>query len=216
MASVFDKYGVPTADGTIEAPVQPKLQYRFKIAFTNFGGLSDSFSLTKNVINTTIPNFSQEEVPIDSYVSKYYVIGKHTWAELSVTLRNDASNTVVGIIQQQLDNQHNAFTQSHAPSAGAVKFNAKILYLDGSNGEDVDILEGWHVTGCWLSNVEWGSLDYTTSEPSQITLTIRPDSAFHIVDSSSLGDEESVNFSNSSASSEGDFEASTDDNFSAT
>ncbi|ASV44462.1 hypothetical protein PBI_SCTP2_447 [Salicola phage SCTP-2] len=203
MSSVYDKYGVPTADGALEAPIQPKLSYRFKVAFVGFGGLTDTFGLTKNVVSAAIPNFEQEPQEIDSYVSRYYVFGKHTFGTFNVTLRNDANNTVANIVQAQLDSQHNAFEQSNAPNAGAVKFNTKILMLDGSNGEDVQILEGWHMTGCWLSSVEWGELNYSEGSPVQISLTIRPDNSFHIVDQELMGDEESVSFTNSTAATEG-------------
>lgn len=203
MASVFDKYGVPTADGALEAPIQPKLSYRYKVAFVGFGGLTDTFALTKNVVTADIPNFSQEPQVIDSYVSRYYVFGKHEFETFNVTLRNDANNTVANMVQAQLDSQHNTFEQSNAPNAGAVKFNTKILMLDGSNGEDVQILEGWHITGCWLSNVTWGELNYAEGTPVQISLTIRPDNAFHIVDQGALGDEQSADFTNSTAATEG-------------
>lgn len=222
MASVFDKYGVPNDNSQMESQIQPKLQYRFKIEFDGMGGVTDTFAATKNVIDVTIPNFTQDEVTIDSYVSRYYVAGKHTLGTFTVNLRNDANNTVGGLIQAQLDRQHNAFHQSHAPSAGAIKFNTKIMMLNGSNGDadwpqgggsGAEIIEAWFITGCWLSSVEWGSLSYATSDPVQIALTLRPDNVFHITNA--MGSSQDVSYTNSTALESFEFQDAVDGNNSA-
>jgi len=222
MASVFDKYGVPNDNSQMESQIQPKLQYRFKIEFDGMGGVTDTFAATKNVVDVTIPTFEQEAVQLDSYVSRYYVAGKHTLGTFNVNLRNDANNTVSGLIQAQLDRQHNAFHQSHAPSAGAIKFNTKIMMLNGSNGDadwpqgggsGAEIIEAWFITGCWLTNVEWGSLNYGTSDPVQIALTLRPDNVFHITNA--MGSSQDVSYTNSTALESFEFQDAVDGNNSA-
>jgi hypothetical protein len=116
-------------------------------------------------------------------VSRYYVIGKHTIGTLSIELRNDASNTVASLVQQQLDRQYNAESQSHAASAGSVKFIVKLMYLDGTNnlGKSPKVLEGFVYTGCWLQDVNFGQLSYSSSDPVMISLTIQPDNFYHVV-----------------------------------
>ena len=222
MASVFDKYGVPNDNSQMEAQIQPKLQYRFKIEFDGMGGVTDTFAATKNVIDVTVPSFQQEPITIDSYVSRYYVTGKHTIGNFNVNLRNDANNTVSGLIQAQLDRQHNSFHQSHAPSAGAIKFNTKIMMLNGSNGDaewpqgggsGAEIIEAWFITGCWLENIEWGSLGYANSEAVQIALTIRPDNVFHITNS--MGSSQDVSYTNSTALESFEFQDAAEGNNSA-
>lgn len=222
MASVFDKYGVPNDNSQMESQIQPKLQYRFKIEFDGMGGVTDTFAATKNVVDVTIPTFEQEPVQIDSYVSRYYVAGKHTLGTFNVNLRNDANNTVSGLIQAQLDRQHNAFHQSHAPTAGAIKFNTKIMMLNGSNGDaewpqgggsGAEIMEAWFITGCWITNVEWGSLNYGTSDPVQIALTLRPDNVFHITNA--MGTSQDVSYTNSTALESFEFQDTVDGNNSA-
>lgn len=186
-----DKFsiGANNQSEVADASMQPKLGYRFKVTFVNFGGVSASSStttLTAYVTTVTPPNFSQDEVVIDAYVSRYYVIGKHTIGDLSIELRNDASNVVASSVQKQIDLQYNATEQSHAPSAGSVKFEVKIFYLDGANnagGGSIapGVLEGFVCTGCWLKDVQWGQLNYAQSESVLISLTIRPDNFYHIL-----------------------------------
>lgn len=222
MASVFDKYGVPNDSGSMESQIQPKLQYRFKIEFDGMGGVTDTFAATKNVIDVSVPNFTQEPVVIDSYVSRYYVAGKHTIGSFTVNLRNDANNTVAGLVQSQLDRQHNAFHQSHSPSSGAIKFNTKIMMLNGSNGDaewangggsGAEIIEAWYITGCWLESVEWGALNYTSNEPVNIAMTVRPDNVFHIT--SAMGSSQDVSYTNSTALDSYEFQDAADGNNSA-
>ena len=65
----------------------------------------------------------------------------------------------------------------------------KIQTLDGSNGagaqgEDGEhVLDTWEVVGCYLPSVQYGDLNYSSSEMVQITMTVRYDNASHTVGS---------------------------------
>lgn len=190
--STFNKYGVPDENGNHATAVQPKQSYRFKVILIGVGspalgsaGVSQ-FELTKNVVDINLPTFNQQEHEIDSYVSKYYIQGRHNWDTTTMTLRNDFDNNVARIVQSQLDQQYNAYHHSHAAAAGRNKFQTKILLLDGQNreGEEPTFLEGWHLTGCWFSNINWGQVQYSNGDPIQISTTIRFDNAFHYFEQS--------------------------------
>lgn len=195
--SSFNKYGYQD-DSNTNGAIQPKLGYRFKVELVGFGNNTSSADLTNNVISVTPADFSQEEVMIDTYVSRYYVIGKHTIGDVSLELRNDANSNVARIIQQQLDRQFHAERQAHAANAGDVKFEMRILYLDGTNsGSGAEILEGYLITGCWIKQNTASQLQTTSSDPSTFSLTIRPDNVFHIV--KNVGNQsEQVNIGNAS------------------
>lgn len=183
----YNKYGVPDDNGNMAAAIMPKLSYRFKVIFIGLGSPSlggsgiSQLELTKNVVDVNLPEFSQEATVIDSYVSKYYVQGKHTWGSTSLNLRNDFEGNVSQLIQSQQDQQYNAYHQSHAAASGRNKFQMKILMLDGENreGEAPTILEGWHLTGCFFESVNWGQVQYSSSDAVQIACTVRFDNAFH-------------------------------------
>lgn len=163
---------------------QPKLGYRFAVSFGSLGGLTTSSTLTGYVNSFTPASFSQESVPIDAYVSRYYVVGKHTIGQLTVELRNDISNNVVTSIQKQIDLQYNSNDQTHARNAGDVKFITKLFYLDGSRSATSDkavIIESFVYTGCWITDVQFGQLSYSDSNPVTISVTIQPDDMYHIV-----------------------------------
>jgi hypothetical protein len=44
-----------------------------------------------------------------------------------------------------------------------------------------NVLEAWELDGCFLSQVDWGSMDYKSNDPVQIALTIRFDNAIQTV-----------------------------------
>lgn len=178
-----DKFNIGGTDGAVTT-LQPKLGYRFKVEFVGLGGGNDDTkALTGFVTSVTPPDFTQDEVVIDAYVSKFYVIGRHTIGDLTLELRNDINGHVARALQAQKDAQYNANHQSHAATAGEVKFAVKIFYLDGQNGDETapKSYEGFVLTGCWIKSINWGQLQYSSSEPVQISVTIRPDNMYHVI-----------------------------------
>ena len=60
--------------------------------------------------------------------------------------------------------------------------------LDGGNGADtVNVLETYELYGCYLDNVQYGTMAYATSDPVQITMSIRYDNAIQTPRGSGVG-----------------------------
>lgn len=176
MAITTNKFGVPV-NGARFGILQPKLKYRFRVEFTNFGPIgAQVIELTRNVMSVTRPKVSHEEVPIHSYNSVAYIQGKHTWEAIQLTLRDDISNQVSGLVGQQVQKQMNHFEQTSSNTGSNYKFNTTIDIL---NGDDDSQIETWSLEGCFLQNVDYSDADYSTSEPVQVLLTIKYDNAIH-------------------------------------
>ena len=65
-----------------------------------------------------------------------------------------------------------------------------MFYLDGSRSATSDkavIIESFVYTGCWITDVQFGQLSYSDSNPVSISVTIQPDDMFHIVAKSTTG-----------------------------
>ena len=177
MAVTKDKFGVPI-DGNRLGILQPKLRYRFRVIMTGFGAGGRSDELTSNVVSVTRPTLGYEEVTIDSYNSRAYVQGKHTWEPVTLTLREDANNNVQKIIGQQLQRQFDFFEQSSAVSSGTYKFQTRIEILDGGNGANgANVIDRFQLVGCYLESANYNSLAYATNEAVTTTLSIRYDNA---------------------------------------
>lgn len=157
--------------------LMPKLQYRFRVSFLNFGA-SDALELTRQVVDCSRPNVQFAKITLPVYNSTVYMAGKHTWQPLTVNVRDDASGIVSRSVGEQLQRQLDFIEQSSAASASDYKFTMEIDILDGGNGTNVPVvLERWELLGCYVESVNYNALNYGTSEDIKIALTIQFDNA---------------------------------------
>jgi hypothetical protein len=179
--STLSKLSVPLASdqsASAQGMLMPKLQYRFRVSFENFGVSTPTTELTKQVIDCTRPNLTFEDIELPVYNSKVRLAGRHTWENISVNLRDDASGQVQKLVGEQLQKQFDFFEQASAASGSDYKFTTRIEILDGGNGANTPtILETWEVYGCYLQGANYNTLNYATSEPVTVALTIRYDNA---------------------------------------
>lgn len=168
--------------------LMPKLKYRFRVIFENFGEDNDRTELTKQVVSAGRPQVSFDEITLDVYNSKVKLAGKPSWQDVSIVIRDDALGSVSKMVGQQLQRQFDFFEQSSAFGGASYKFTAKIEMLDGGNGADsVSILETWELYGCYLQQVQYGDLAYSESGPVELTLDIRFDNAMQTPQGSGVG-----------------------------
>ena len=184
--AVITNFGVPT-DAAAGTTLMPKLQYRFRVSFTNMGDKNRKSETTQNVISASRPNLTHEEVVIDSYNSKMYLAGKHTWEPVTVVLRDDMNSHVIKELGAQLNKQVDHADQQSAKAGSSYKFETIIETLDGANGTTKpETFDKWQLQGCFISNIQYGDLNYADSSMVQVTLTIRYDHAEHTVNSVDL------------------------------
>jgi hypothetical protein len=168
--------------------LMPKLQFRFRVNFLNFGTDTSTIELTKQVIDCSRPNVQFTEITLPIYNSTMYLAGKHAWQTLSVNIRDDASNSVARLVGQQLQKQMDFVEQASAASGQDYKFQTNIEILDGGNGTTAPIvLETWECYGCFLQTANYNTLNYATSDVVTIALTIRFDNAIQSPIDSGVG-----------------------------
>jgi hypothetical protein len=168
--------------------LMPKLQYRFRALFINFGVGGSTQELTKQVMDVTRPSVSFTEIPIDIYNSKMYLAGKHEWQATTINLRDDASGSVAKLVGQQLQKQMDFVEQASAATGQDYKFQINYEVLDGGNGTLVpNVLETWELYGCFLQSVNYNNLNYGSSEMATIQLAIRFDNAIQSPLNSGVG-----------------------------
>lgn len=179
----LDKLTVPLPQGqtsSYQGLLMPKLQYRFRVTFTSFGN-GVSTELTKQVIDVQKPQIAFENIVLDIYNSKVNIAGKHSWEPVTINLREDITNNVQQMVGEQIQKQFDFYEQSQAAAGMDYKFTTYIQQLDGGNGdhfsEEDCILDTFTLYGCYIENVNYNTLNYATSEPLTISLTIRYDNA---------------------------------------
>jgi hypothetical protein len=177
----LSKFTVPLStnqSASAQGLLMPKLKYRFRVSFENFGVSQPTTELTKQVSDFTRPKLSFEEIQIPVYNSRVYLAGKPTWESVTCTLRDDAGGEVSRLVGEQLQRQFDFMEQASASSGIDYKFITRFEVLDGGNGtHEANILESWEMYGCYLPNVDYGDANYATNDPMTIQLTIRYDNA---------------------------------------
>jgi hypothetical protein len=186
--SLFNMTVASDNAGGNQGLLMPKLQFRFRVNFLNFGTNTSTIELTKQVIECSRPNVQFTEITLPIYNSTMYLAGKHAWQTLSVNIRDDASNSVSKLVGQQLQKQMDFVEQASAASGQDYKFQTNIEILDGGNGTTAPIvLETWECYGCFLQTANYNTLNYATSDVVTIALTIRFDNAIQSPIDSGVG-----------------------------
>jgi hypothetical protein len=182
--ATLSKFTVPLASdasASAQGMLMPKLKYRFRVMFENFGVSTPTTELTKQVQSAAIPNVAFANQIIEIYNSKINYAGKATWSPIAVVLRDDVTGAVSKLVGEQLQKQFDFFEQSSASSGIDYKFTTKIEILDGSNGGnyqgDQSVLEQFTLYGCYLKQAQYQGADYSSSEAMDITLSIAYDNA---------------------------------------
>ena len=185
------KFTVPLASGqsaSAQGLLMPKLKYRFRTSFLNFGVSSNVIEMTKQVMDIKRPQVQFGDITIDVYNSKVKLLGKPEWQDTAVQLRDDAGGNVSKLVGEQLQKQFDFMEQASAASGIDYKFQLVYEVLDGGNGANQPtVLETWELYGCFISQVDYGDLNYATNDPATINLTIKYDNAIQTPTGTGVG-----------------------------
>lgn len=171
----LSKFGVPLGGGAGRGGIlQPKTKWKFRVRVVNFGPAQGGLELTQNVVSVTKPTFTQPDQTVHSYNSTAYYGGKPSWNSISLEIRDDVTNLMSRMVGHQVQKQQNHFEQTSAASGINYKFQMFIETLDGGNDT---VLEQWKLEGCFLTSVNYGSFDYSSSDAMTISMDVRYDLA---------------------------------------
>ena len=173
---------------TSQGLLMPKLSYRFRVVFENLGVSTPRTELTKQVKDFKRPNPSFEQIVVDVYNSKIKLAGKPSWADVTCNLRDDASGSVAKLLGEQMQKQFDFMEQSSAASGIDYKFTTRLEMLDGGNGaHEANVLETWEMYGCYLTGIDYGTVDYGTNDPVMLAVSISMDNAVQTPLTSGIG-----------------------------
>jgi hypothetical protein len=189
--ATLTRFTVPLASdqsASTQGMLMPKLKYRFRVMFENFGVSTPTTELTKQVITAVRPNLQFANQVIEVYNSKINYAGKHTWQPMAISLRDDVTGQVSKLVGEQMQKQFDFFEQASAASAIDYKFTTRIEVLDGGNGANTpNVLETWECYGCYVTAVNYQNMSYAEQTPMQIDLTIQPDNCLQIPTGAGIG-----------------------------
>ena len=189
--SSLSRMTVPLASDQ-SSPVQgllmPKLKYRFRVIFENFGVSTPRTELTKQVIDFTRPSVTFADIDIPIYNSTIKLAGKYSWENITCNVRDDAGGNVSKLVGEQLQKQLDFMEMSSAAAGVDYKFLTRFEVLDGGNGANDPIaLETWEIYGCYLQSVNYNDMNYGSSEAATISMVMRFDNAIQTPAGSGVG-----------------------------
>jgi hypothetical protein len=189
--SSLTRFTVPLGgnqSATTQGLLMPKLKFRFRGTFENFGVSNPKTELTKQIMTFARPQVTFDPIEIPIYNSKIYIAGRPTWAAVAVTLRDDAGGNVSRLVGEQLQKQFDFMEQASAASGSDYKFVTTLEMLDGANGTtEPTVLETWQLYGCFLTDVNYNDVDYGSNDPVTITMSVRYDNALQTTTPGGVG-----------------------------
>lgn len=183
--SSLSRFTVPLStdqSASTQGLLMPKLAYRFRVTLDGFGVAgTPSTEITKQVMNVTRPDVTFEEIKLNVYNSTVKLAGKHTWGDITLTIRDDATGAVSKKVGEQLQKQFDFFEQASAASGIDYKFRMRVEILDGGNGiYDPTSLESFELIGAYIKKATYQAADYSKSEALDVALSITYDNAIQL------------------------------------
>ena len=152
------------ANDIMFTPYEPKLKNRF---IFQIDGIPAYIIKTANR-----PQIEFEEVEINHMNVKRYVKGKGAWSEMSMTLYDPVVPSAAQAVMEWVRLSHESVTGRDGYSDFYKKdITCQIL------GPVGDIVEEWTLKGAWIQDAQFGDMDFASSDPVEITLTLRYDYA---------------------------------------
>jgi hypothetical protein len=124
------------------------------------------------------PNLTIEETEINYMHGKMWIPGKASWESITVTFydvakaTSDGVDNIYGWLASIYNFQDASMKQTTIQGTGSNGGWAGVATLDMYDGCGKS-LETWTLSGIWPSAVNFGDLDYSSSEEATVELTLR-------------------------------------------
>ena len=158
MATLID------ANQAMFTPFEPKLKNRFVMSID---GIPAYLIKTANR-----PTISFEEVELNHMNVKRWVKGKATWETIEITMYDPVVPSAAQSVMEWIRLSHESVTGRDGYS-DFYKKDVDFQVL----GPVGDVVEQWKLKGTWIQSANFNDLDFASSDPVEISLTLRYDYA---------------------------------------
>lgn len=152
-----------------------KRKFRYTFTITNICG-NQGRTVPESYVKTAArPNLAVEETEINFLNAKMFIPGKATWETITVTYIDAVNASNIGLFKPLWDWMASLydFTDPINLKMGSMRrdYSATgILNLYDGCGT---LLETWTLNNMWPTGIDFGELDYSSSEECTIALTLR-------------------------------------------
>ena len=158
MATLID------ANQAMFTPFEPKLKNRFVMSVDG---------IPAYLIKTTSrPSISFDEVELNHMNVKRFMKGKGTWETIEITMYDPVVPSAAQAAMEWIRLSHESVTGRDGYS-DFYKKDVDFQVL----GPVGDVVEQWKLKGTWIQSANFNDLDFASSDPVEISLTLRYDYA---------------------------------------
>ena len=145
-------------------PYEPKLKNRFIMEISGIPAFT--------IKTASRPQITFDEVELNHMNITKYVKGKGKWQTMQITLYDPIVPSAASAVIEWIRLHHESATGRD----GYQDFYKKNITLN-TLGPVGDIVEKWTLYGSWIQDATFGDLAFDSSDPVEITLTLRYDYA---------------------------------------
>jgi hypothetical protein len=146
-------------------PYEPKRQNRFILRFDSSLGINEWY-----VESTSRPSITINPVEIQFLNTSTYVAGRFTWGTINVKFRDPIGPSASQALMEWVRLCAESVTGRMGYAAGYKKdIDLELLDPPGA------VVQKWRLEGTFISSANFGSLDYSSNDIADITVTLRPD-----------------------------------------
>ena len=152
------------ADQAMFNPFEPKLKNRYVMGIEGIHAYL--------IKTASRPAITFEEVELNHMNTKRYVKGKASWQTVDFTLYDPVVPSAAQSVMEWIRLSHESVTGRDGYSDFYKKdVNVEVL------GPVGDIVERWVLKGAWIQSANFNDLDFASSDPVDISITLRYDYA---------------------------------------
>ncbi len=118
------------------------------------------------------PQSTFEETVIDYINAKRWISGKQAWNPIQVTLHDPIAPSAAQKVMTWMRLNYENLT-GRAGYASVYKKDISLKLLDPQGA----VVELWDIKGAWPMDIQWGDLDYASSDNVEISFSMRFDNA---------------------------------------
>jgi len=148
-------------------PYEPKKKNRFIMRFDSSLGINEWY-----VESTSRPQVTIGSVEIPFLNTSTYVAGRFVWGTINVTFRDPIGPSASQALMEWVRLHAESVTGRMSYAAGYKK-KVDLFMLDPTGA----IVENWELRGTFLTNVNFGDLDYSGDDLADVSATLRFDRA---------------------------------------
>ena len=146
---------------------EPLRQNRWLLRFPSDLGIQEWWCKTAKR-----PHIKQESKPIQFLNTETYVVGRYTWDTIQVTLRDPIGPSASQAVMEWV-RLHSESVSGRQGYAAGYKRDVELEMLDPTGV----VVSKWILKNVFVTDADFGNLDYSSDELAEITITLQMDYA---------------------------------------